>query len=48
MGKVILHQGELNKKRTGPWGSEVSLEPSGREQNQDSPAKGWTGKLGMC
>jgi len=48
VGKVLLHQGELNKKRTRPWGSEVSLEPSSREHDQDLPAKGWTGKLGMC
>jgi len=40
-------RGELNKRRTGPWGSEVRLEPLGREHDQDLPAKGWTGKLGM-
>jgi len=40
-------RGELREKRTGPWESEVSLDPLWREQDQDSPARGPMGRLGI-
>jgi len=46
-GKVFLYQGELRENRTRPCGLEVSLAPELREQDQDSPKRGPTGRLGM-
>jgi len=46
-GEVFLYQGGAKGKRTRPCGSEVSLAPEVREQDQDLPTKGPTGRLGM-
>jgi len=39
---------ELKENKTGPWGSKINFDTLHREHHeQDSPARGPTGRLGM-